>query len=122
MERERFRQMQLHALEALSRRLVRMGLYARALDAALAAVAADPLRESAHRMVIDVHLAEGNAGEAVRQFRSLARVLHCQLGIGPSQPTVDLVAGLKARQAAVWVERAGRVPAPDTIEFQSVLA
>lgn len=92
LERERFRQMRLHALESFSRRLSARGRYAEALDAALAAVAADPLRESAHRAVMAVHLDEGNASEALRQYRALADVLGRQLGIRPSSRSRDLVA------------------------------
>jgi len=101
LERERFRQMRLHALEALARRLALAGRHARALDAALTAVAADPLRESAHRAVILIHLEEGNTGEAVRQYRTLADILRRQLGILPSERSHQLVAGqLPARRAA----------------------
>ena len=39
-----------------------------ALEAALAAVAGEPLRESAHRVLIKAHLAEGNVSEAIRQY------------------------------------------------------
>lgn len=92
LERERFRQLRLHALEALARRLARLGSYGAALDAALIAVAAEPLRESAHRTVIEVHLAEGNRGEAVRQYRSLKQILQQQLGIAPSPRTVEVIA------------------------------
>ncbi|WP_380168379.1 BTAD domain-containing putative transcriptional regulator [Jannaschia sp. R86511] len=92
LERERFRQLRLHALEALARRLLLAGRPARALDAALTALAADPLRESAHRAVIEVHLAEGNVAEAVRQFTTLGAVLGAQLGIAPSSRTRALVA------------------------------
>lgn len=92
LERERFRQLRLHALEALAHRLLLAGRPARAVDAALTAVAADPLRESAHRAVIEVHLAEGNVAEAVRQFGTLSTVLGEQLGIAPSARTRALVA------------------------------
>ena len=107
LERERLRQMRLHALESLSHRLLRAGQYALALDAALAAVAADPLRETAHRAVITVHLTEGNFGEALRQFSSLADLLARELGIAPSRRTAELVdvrsdwaAGPAPRQAS----------------------
>lgn len=92
LERERFWQLRLHALEAFARRLSAQGRHARALDAALAAVAADPLRESAHRAVMAVHLDEGNPSEAVRQYRALSEVLGRQLGIRPSARSRDLVA------------------------------
>jgi len=91
LERERLRQLRLHALEALAHRLLRAGQHALALDAALKAVAADPLRETAHRAVIEVHLSEGNLGEALRQFALLADLLARELGIAPSRRTADLV-------------------------------
>jgi DNA-binding SARP family transcriptional activator len=84
VDRERIRQTRLHALEALSARLLAHGRYAEALEAALCAVRADPLRETAHRAVIDVHLAEHNLMEALRQYDRCERTLHLELGIGPS--------------------------------------
>ena len=68
VERERLRQIRVHALEELSRRLAAGHRYGDAIDAALAAIAADPLRESAHRRLIEAHLAEGNVSEAIRQY------------------------------------------------------
>src|SRR5205823_1595627 len=47
MERERIRQRVLHALEALSRRLAGTARCAEAVEAAMMAVSAEPLRESA---------------------------------------------------------------------------
>lgn len=90
-ERERFRQVGLHALEALAERLVAAGRPARALEAALAAVRREPLRESAHRALIGVHLAEGNAGEALRQYELCRRLLHDRLGVAPSAQLEELV-------------------------------
>lgn len=84
LERERFRQMRLHALEALSTELAGEGRYAEAVEAGLAAVAAEPLRESAHRAVIRAHLAEHNRAEALRQYTVFRRLLEEQLGLEPS--------------------------------------
>lgn len=84
VERERMRQIQLHALEALCSRLLASGNYARAVQVGLAATAAEPLRESAHRLLIQVHLAEGNRAEAVRQFQIYRNLLATELGIEPS--------------------------------------
>lgn len=64
LERERVHQMRLHLLEHRVWELCREGSYGAALDAALACVSIDPLRESAYRCVIRVHLAEGNIAEA----------------------------------------------------------
>jgi len=91
VEREHFRQLRLHALDTLSERLVRAGAVPRALEAALAAVEADPLRESAHRALIGVHLAEGNVAEALRQFQHYRTLLRDELGLQPSERLRSLV-------------------------------
>jgi DNA-binding SARP family transcriptional activator len=91
MERERYRQTRLHALEALCQLLTARGRHARAVDAGLAAVAGEPLRESAHRVLIAAHLAEGNVSEAVRQYRSYRRLLWEELGVEPSSELESLV-------------------------------
>jgi DNA-binding SARP family transcriptional activator len=67
IERERLRQLRLHALEQASSLLLARGQYETALDAALLALGCDELRESAHRCIVRAHLAEGNIGEALRQ-------------------------------------------------------
>lgn len=84
VERERLHQMRLHALESLSRIHRSAGRFGQALDAALRAVAGEPLRESAHRQVIETYLAEGNTGEAIRHFDGLRKLLRTELGLEPS--------------------------------------
>ncbi len=96
IERERFRQLRLLALEALCDRFSRTGRHAEAAEAGLAAVAAEPLRESAHRALVRAHLADGNAGEALRQYRLFVALLDRQLGLAPSGAMRALVAGLPA--------------------------
>ena len=91
IERERYHQLRLHALEAMSERLTEAGDLANALVAALAAVAGEPLRESAHRALARVHLAEGNRAEAVRQLELYRDLLHEQLNLEPSDQIVELV-------------------------------
>ena len=82
--RERYRQLRLHALESLCERLAESGRFGEALLAGLGAVVVEPLRESAHRRVIDVHLREGNVVEALRQYRSYERMLRDELSLEPS--------------------------------------
>ena len=95
-ERERWRQLRLHALEALALHFAHAGEHGRAIVAASAAVAGDPLRESAHRCVIEVLLAEGNWSEALRQYERFARLLQRELGLAPSRRLRGLVAPLAA--------------------------
>ena len=42
------------------------------------------MRESAHRLLIQVHLAEGNRAEAGRQYEIYRNLLATELGIEPS--------------------------------------
>jgi DNA-binding SARP family transcriptional activator len=97
VERERFRQLRIDALEALCVGLSDAGEYAAATEAGLAALAAEPLREQSHRVLIAAHLAAGNPGEALRQYRILRELLQRELGIAPSPATRRLLAPLVAR-------------------------
>lgn len=83
-ERERIRQRMMHALEILSRTLVLSGRYAEAIDAAMDAIAVEPLRESAHRVLAEAHAAEGNYVEARRAFVRYRELTRRELGIEPS--------------------------------------
>lgn len=104
IERERIRQRILHALEALSERLAGAGRFADAIEAAMLATSAEPLRESAHRTLIKAHVAEGNLTEARRIFLAYRALLQRELGVVPPDnfasglgiPTVR--AGLPAGQ------------------------
>lgn len=91
IERERQRQLRMHALEALSASLCRAGRFAEGIAAALAAVAAEPLRESSQRLLIEAHLGEGNVSEAVRQLDTYRHILDEELGIAPSRQLEQLV-------------------------------
>jgi DNA-binding SARP family transcriptional activator len=100
LERERHRQLCLLALESLAQRLTGSEQYAAALDCALSAVTLEPLRESAHRIAVEIHLASGNASEAIRQYQLFRRVLRDRLGIEPSPQMSAAIAGAYGRVAA----------------------
>jgi DNA-binding SARP family transcriptional activator len=90
-ERERLRQLQLHVLEEIADQLAARGRYAAAVDAGLAAIRHEPLRESAHRVVARVHLMEGNRAEALKQYRRYEDLLARHLGVQPSEDFANLV-------------------------------
>lgn len=94
IERERLRQLVLRALERVSAQAKAAGRFADAVEAGLAAIAQEPLRESAHRLVVEAHLADGNPGEAIRQYRVYARLLRAELGSAPSPLMLGLLTGL----------------------------
>lgn len=83
-ERERHRQLGLHALELLCERLTVEGRYCQAVQAGLGATSAEPLRESAHRALIGAYLAEGNVNEAIRQYQVFDQLIRTELGLEPS--------------------------------------
>jgi DNA-binding SARP family transcriptional activator len=91
LERERLRQLRMQALEAVAARLASLGRHGEALETAHAAIRAEPLRESAHRTVVGVHLAEGNVVEAVRAFEFFRTMLEEELGVPPSERMTRLV-------------------------------
>jgi DNA-binding SARP family transcriptional activator len=94
LERDRWNQLRLHALEALAEHLLAAGEYSQAVEAALAAVWAEPLRESAHRILVRVHAAEGNLSEAVGQYRRYRQLLHRELSTPPTAQMEELIRAL----------------------------
>jgi DNA-binding SARP family transcriptional activator len=90
-EFEEWRQLRLHALEAMAGILTASGAYGGAALAALSAVRADPLRESPRAALIRVHLAEGNQSEATREFRRYRVLLRTELCVEPTASLRELV-------------------------------
>ncbi len=84
VERERLRQLYLHAVEGFATSCLGAGRHGDALEAVLAAMRADPLRESPYRLAIEVHLAEGNVAEALSTYQNYRRLLARELGVAPS--------------------------------------
>lgn len=91
-ERERMRQLRIHALEALSRWYAGQGRFDRAVEAGLAAVESDPLRDSANAALIEAHLAQGNRSDAVRHLAGYRSLLADEMGLSPSDRLESLVA------------------------------
>jgi hypothetical protein len=91
LERDRLRQLRMHAPEALADKYAGAGRYGEAAQAAFAAVRAEPLRESAHLTVIRIHLAEGNVAEAVRENESFRALLATEMGVAPTPLMLELM-------------------------------
>src|SRR5215469_4299859 len=90
-ECERIRQRLMHALETLSRQLAAAGRFTEAVEAAISAVSADPLRESANRVLIEAHLAEGNLIEARRAYERYGEIVGRELGVRPGEELRELL-------------------------------
>ncbi|MFF5288997.1 AfsR/SARP family transcriptional regulator [Paractinoplanes globisporus] len=102
LDRERLRQLRLHALEELARAHLRAAEHGDALQAALEAMRAEPLRESPHRLIVEIHLAEGNAYEALHAFYVYRDLLRQDLAVEPSPTMCTLVADILGPITARW--------------------
>jgi DNA-binding SARP family transcriptional activator len=101
LERDRLRQLRMRTLEVVAVRLAAAGRHGEALRAAHAAVREEPLRESAHRVVVAVHLAEGNVAEAVRTREEFRALLLDEMGVAPTEQMARLFCGIpQPRRAA----------------------
>ena len=91
-QRRELETIRLRALETLAEAGLRQGgrELGAAEQAARAAIAAAPFRESAHRLLMEVHEAAGNPAEALRAFEELRSLLREELGTtpGPAAMTV----------------------------------
>lgn len=97
IEAEDWRQLRRRALEAVVSRLMAAGRLAEAATAAVAAVSAEPLRESARAALIRVHLAEGNQSNAHEEFERYRMLLQAELGLEPTSRLSQLFCRLEPR-------------------------
>jgi DNA-binding SARP family transcriptional activator len=84
VQREHHTQLRLRALEALCRRLTAMRRFGQAVQAGMLAVSVEPLRESAQRVLVSAHIAEGNVAAAAKQCDLFRALLRDELGLEPS--------------------------------------
>jgi DNA-binding SARP family transcriptional activator len=81
--RQELRQLRLISLEAVAAAHLEESRPASALAVALCAANDEPLRESAHRLVVQAHLAQGNRVEAARQYTRYRTLLWTELQLRP---------------------------------------
>jgi DNA-binding SARP family transcriptional activator len=92
VERERMRQLCLQAMERMAASLLLAGQLDLAIEAALTVVVAEPLRESAHRILVDAYVAAGNRAEALRQYDWCCTLLRAELDLPPGDALVAAAA------------------------------
>lgn len=83
-ERERWNHLRIQGLEGIVSELQTQGNHLDALETALEAIALEPIRETAHRLIIELHLAEGNKASALRHYQRYRGLLQRELGVTPS--------------------------------------
>ncbi len=91
-QRRELETIRLRALETLAEAGLRQGgrELGAAEQAARAAIAAAPFRESAHRLLMEVHEAAGNPAEALRAFEELRSLLREELGTTPGPAAMSV--------------------------------
>ncbi len=89
--REELRLLYLYALEAAGQRLLMSGRLGEAASLALTAISIDPLRESANKLLIDIHLRDGNVTDAARHFATYETRLLVETGTEPGPALTALV-------------------------------
>jgi DNA-binding SARP family transcriptional activator len=90
--RRRLDDVRLRALECLGEVWLADGDARLAARDAAEAVALDPYRESAHRLLIRAHLASGERAAAIRAYQACRTLFHEELGVQPAPETAALVA------------------------------
>ncbi len=98
-EQDSFHMMRIQGLEAVCRNATRLRQFGLATRAGLAAVSAEPLRQSAVCALIRAHLEEGNSYEALRRYEQYRGLVGTELGVQPAPEVSSLVDGLVARPA-----------------------
>ena len=83
-ERERLARIRVRALDCLAHVWLDAGDGALAIEAASEAVALEPYRESAHRLLMRAHALAGNPAGAVQAYHRLRELLVAELGTDPS--------------------------------------
>jgi DNA-binding SARP family transcriptional activator len=91
LEQERWDQHRLHALEAAAEMLLCRGQHVLALEASLVAARSELFRESAHRVIIRIYLAEGNWGAAMQHYQDYQRKLRRELNLTPTTTMDELM-------------------------------
>lgn len=94
-ERCRLRDLAADALQRLCALQRQAGDTEPAMATAMLWVATDPVREIAHRELIELYDQAGRASEAVRQYHTLRALLRQQLGTAPDPKTTALVEAIQ---------------------------
>lgn len=101
-ERQRHQQLVGRVFQAAIDRALENGQAARALELGTCLGALDPFAEPVHRSMMLAHELKGDRASALRQYRTLVRLLDQGLGVAPDERTRELF------------ERLRQAPGPDS--------
>jgi len=95
LERERLAQLLVVTLEQLGEKLLAEGDHVAAFEAATGCIRLEPLRESAHRLLVRVHLASGNRVAAWQAYEHFRQCSIMEFGLAPDHGFEELIAPLR---------------------------
>lgn len=104
-ERERLRLLLLGVLDRLLARQTKAGALERATATAESILAQDPLREDAHRALMELHAAQGRHSLALKQYQICRETLARELQVEPEPETERLLEQIQARRTTAPAER-----------------
>jgi DNA-binding SARP family transcriptional activator len=116
-QRRELEAIRLRALETLAEAELRRGDLNPAERGARAVISAAPFRESAHRLLMEVHEAAGNPAEALRAFEDLRLLLREELGTTPGAAAMAVHARVLRGEPAP-----GAATPPPTVSWPAPLA
>jgi pimeloyl-ACP methyl ester carboxylesterase/DNA-binding SARP family transcriptional activator len=117
-ERQRLRELALAGLDRLMSADIAAGALEPAVQTALRLLTLDPLRESAHRRLMELYARQGRRTDALRQYQVCVDTLRRELGVQPEEATTQ-----RYRQISREAARDQPTPAETTVaETQPVPA
>jgi TolB-like protein/DNA-binding SARP family transcriptional activator len=112
VERQRLRHLLERALTSLMSQALAAGEADTAAEAARRSILLDPLREAAHRTLMQVCADQGQTAQALKLYEALSERLHRELGVQPEPLTVALHDRIRQRRATTAPASGEPVPAP----------
>lgn len=115
-ERSRLHELALGALQQRIEHERASDAIARAIRSVLHLLSLDPLRESAHRTLMELYCRQGHYGAALKQYRVCQRTLRRELDVAPEQETQHLLRRIMEHRQGAAGETAESTPAPPMSE------
>ena len=100
MERQRLRDLAREALAKLVDRQMAGGAHDQAAEAARRLLSLDPLREAAHRALMQIYAAQGQTALALKQYQLCRDALQGELGVKPEAETERLYRSIQEKRTA----------------------
>jgi DNA-binding SARP family transcriptional activator/TolB-like protein len=112
IERSRLASVACDVLRRLALLRTQAGDTARAITAAQRLLSLDPLREDAHRILMESYAAEGRRSDALRQFGSCSEIMRRELGVEPDRETLALAERIKTQSVVAPASSDTEGPGP----------